>query len=298
MFGVKNIMRTLYASKLQIAAFSAATLVIVGTGVPLFYSSVESSNESPQVGEVKGNSTNQKDGENTVPKPSPSTDPKKNPSGSPVKPSPTSPPTQSKNPVPAPAPITFHNVTASIYGVGEEADASNDFISNVPSAWSSNSVADFGGIDPLSGSRTFAPKHNSYYFALPAAEFNENGLIAGARERSPWAVQIGSLRSNESLFKGRWVKVTRGGKVIYAQWQDVGPNEEQDYGYVFGNGSQQPKNTFGVRAGIDLSPDAARDLGFDLQAGQAGVSWIFVDASSVPAGPWRVYPPIDNKVRW
>ena len=227
----------------------------------------------------------------------------------------TDPKTQPKNqplaqaPAPASQPAvgsvekySQHTVTASIYGIGEGADESNNFISNVPSAWSSNAVGEFGGVDNMEGQRSFTPKHNSFYYALPATEFNDSGLVPGAREKSPWASEIKNLRSNTSLFKGRWVRVSRtvNGQVktIYAQWQDVGPNEEQDYGYVFGNGSQKPKNTFGVHAGIDLSPDIAKELGFTVAQGSASVTWSFVDSANVPNGLWKKYPAIDNKIRW
>lgn len=191
-----------------------------------------------------------------------------------------------------------HAVRASVYGVGEDADASNDYISNFPSAWSSDSVRDFGGVDPLQRRRDFTSLHNTYYFALPAAEFDENGLIPGAREKSPWAAESSRLSKEQSLFKGRWIRVQSGEKKIYAQWHDVGPNEEADYAYVFGNGSVKPVNTFGVKAGLDLSPDAAHALGFGLDEGFQQVVWSFVDESDVPDGPWREYPPIDNNTRW
>lgn len=195
-----------------------------------------------------------------------------------------------------------HTVTASIYGIGEDANDSNNNISNVPSAWSSDTVVEFGGVDIFQGNRTFIPKHNTFYFALPAMEFNESGLIPGSREKSPWASEVKTLGENNSLFKGRWVRVSRSvsgqTKTIYAQWQDVGPNEEQDYGYVFGDGRQKPKNAFGVSAGIDLSPDASRGLGFSVEEGSATVTWSFVDASAVPNGPWKSYPSIDNNIRW
>jgi hypothetical protein len=185
--------------------------------------------------------------------------------------------------------VISHEVTATVYWIGEDATADNDYISNVPSAWDSDAVERFGGIDSPDG-RNFTPEHNTFYFALPAAEFTEDGLIQGAREASPWASEIPELAEDESLFKGRWVKLGDG---VYAQWQDVGPNEEHDYDYVFGG--EQPTNTFGERAGIDLSPDAANELGID---GSGVVTWEFVDEDEVPDGPWKQHPPIDNKTYW
>jgi hypothetical protein len=201
------------------------------------------------------------------------------------------------------------NITATVFWIGEAADESNDFISNVPTAWDDDASQRFGGYDGAAGADSsvrdvprdehgivteFTPLHNPFYFALPAAEFDENGLIEGAREQSPWADE--PVSDDESLFKGRWVQVTAGENTVFAQWMDVGPNSEDDYGYVFGDGSQQPKNDFGLRAGIDLSPAAAISLGFD--DGGIEVSWQFVDAADVPDGPWSQYPPIDNKTHW
>lgn len=189
---------------------------------------------------------------------------------------------------------THTNIIASIYYIGETASPENDFVSNIPSSWDSDTVETFGGKDSANGRRDFRPKHNTFYFALPAAEFNESGLIPDAREKSPWAGE--EVGPNESLFKGRWIEITRGDRVTYAQWHDVGPNEETDYDYVFGTSS--PTNDFGLKAGIDLSPDAAMALGFDYKDGSARISWKFVDAEEVMDGPWKSYPPIDNKTRW
>lgn len=190
----------------------------------------------------------------------------------------------------------MHEVTATIYYIGERESADNDYISNVPSAWDSDAAARFGGIDTPEGklTRNFEPKHNPFYFALPASEFNEDGLIPGAREKSPWANE--SVSDDESLFKGRWIKVKRGEKTIYAQWHDVGPNVKDDYGYVFGTG--EPKNTFKLKAGLDLSPDAAEALEFDYEKGGAKVTWQFVNEAQVPYGAWKDFPPIDNKTYW
>ncbi len=199
------------------------------------------------------------------------------------------------------------NITATVFWIGEPADESNDFITNVPTAWDDDASVRLGGYDgPITPNGSildvprdangvvteFTPLHNPYYFALPAAEFNNLGLISGAREASPWADEI--VAEGESLFKGRPAAITAGNTTIYAQWLDVGPNATDDYDYVFGDGSQPPKNDFGLRAGIDLSPAAAVALGFT--DGSQPVSWRFVD--EMPDGPWNQYPPIDNKTYW
>lgn len=200
-------------------------------------------------------------------------------------------------------------ITATIFWIGEPADSSNDNISNVPTAWETNAKAQFGGADGPSSRdgnpsdvprnangivTSFRPLENPYYFALPAAEYGDNGLIKDAREKSPWREQ--SVGDDRSLFKGRWIRITSQGKTVYAQWLDVGPNVEDDYDYVFGDGKQKPKNTFGYKAGIDLSPATAFTLGF--KDDKRDVSWQFVDPQNVPDGPWKLYPAINNKTYW
>lgn len=197
-----------------------------------------------------------------------------------------------------------HNVNATIFWVGEEASTDNAGIPNTSTEWDSNAGKRLGGVDdPRKRTAeglpsTFTPKHNPFYIALPASEFDDHGVIAGARRASPWANEHAS--EDKSLFKGRWVKITRGSKVVYAQWLDTGPsdNGEQvnDYKYVFG--VMRPKNTFGLRAGIDLSPATALKLDINLDVGQANVAWRFIDAKDVPKGIWTKYPAIDNATHW
>lgn len=201
------------------------------------------------------------------------------------------------------------DITATIFWIGEPADESNDHISNVPTAWDTHADRRFGGFDGPAhpnGSildvprnehgiiTSFKPDHNPYYFALPAAEFTGGPPLAQARASSPWANE--TVSEGESLFKGRWAKIASEDQTIYAQWLDVGPNETDDYPYVFGDGSQLPTNTYGLGAGIDLSPAAAISLGFN--DGGHKVSWQFVDEVDVPDGPWRQHEAIDNKTYW
>jgi hypothetical protein len=191
-------------------------------------------------------------------------------------------------------------IMATVFYLGEEASDDNAGISNVPTSWDSNSIRRFGGIDSPDQSRSFVPKHNTYYFALPADEFDEKGPLEGAHESSPWSGE--ELPEGASLFKGRWIKVSSGDMEIYAQWVDCGPSDDpngnQDYNYVFGDSDQRPINTFGLRAGLDLSPSAAKDLGFGVDEGGINVSWQFVDGIDVPEGPWSKYPAIDNRTHW
>lgn len=230
------------------------------------------------------------------------------------------PPAATAAPAPAPKPKapetakapekypTHHNITATVFFLGEGESADNAYITNEETAWDSNPMKRFGGVDKINALRdgnsvitSFTPKHNPYYIALPASEFTETGPVPGARAKSPWAAEAAGMSDEESLFKGRWVRVERDGyKPVYAQWLDVGPDSAdvpQDYGYVFGDDSQKPSNTFNLKAGIDLSPAAAGRLGFN--DGGEQVSWSFVDRSDVPADdPALLYAPIDNRTHW
>lgn len=197
-------------------------------------------------------------------------------------------------------------IMATVFYLGEEASAANANISNIPTSWDENSVQRFGGVDDPSrrskdgGPVGFKPKHNTYYFALPADEFDKNGPIVGAHEASPWADE--ATGEGKSLFKGRWIEVEKDGAKVYAQWVDCGPSDDpngiRDYEYVFGDDDARPKNAFGLKAGLDLSPAAANALGFGIEEGGANVSWRFVEADDVPNGPWKDYPPIDNQTHW
>jgi hypothetical protein len=199
-----------------------------------------------------------------------------------------------------------HTVVATVFNVGEAASADNAYISNTGTSWDSDATATFGGFDnPEDRSAeglpaNFAPNHNPFYFALPADEFDENGIISGAREASPWAGE--PVGDGRSLFKGRWIQVTRGDSTIYAQWLDCGPSDNpdgaRDYDYVFGPSGARPKNRFGLKAGLDLSPAAAFNLGFGIAEGGAEVTWQFVDEADVPDGLWKQFPAIDNSTHW
>ena len=188
--------------------------------------------------------------------------------------------------------VAEHTVTASVFWVGEKPSADNGSITNEETEWDKDPMARFGGVD-TPGGRDFTPKHNPFYFALPAMEFTENRPVPGAHEASPWAAEAGSLGENKSLFKGRWVRMQHGEKVAYGQWLDTGPFVEDDYDYVFGDA--EPSNTEGLGAGLDVSPDTAAYLGFE---GSGEVTWSFVEADQVPEGPWQRYPVIDNQTHW
>lgn len=181
---------------------------------------------------------------------------------------------------------TVHsNIMTTVFWVGEAADAENDHISNVPSAWDDTWQTSYGGYDnpnKRSGYKPvgFDPLENPFYFALPYADLTEQGT------RKPTASEClaytTSTDDHYSWCKNTWIAVTYSGKTAYAQWEDVGPNEDDDATYVFG--TARPKNTFGERAGLDVSPAVRDYLGLD---GANRTSWTFVPPSSVPGGPWK-----------
>jgi hypothetical protein len=182
-----------------------------------------------------------------------------------------------------PSPFTQYKIaTTTLFWVGEGADSSNNFISNVPSYWDEEWQTHFGGVDsPASrcGYRpcSFVPKENPFYVALPYGEIDpQTGELKPSARGIPWF-------GEEPLLKNRWVEVLYAYKVCYGQLEDVGPNETDDYGYVFG-GKQIPQNTFGEHAGLDISPALWECLGL---RDNAPVAWRFVREESVPAGPWR-----------
>ncbi len=189
---------------------------------------------------------------------------------------------QSTTIVPAKYP-PHQNITATVFWVGEGADSSNDFIHNRSSAWMSDWVTAYGGIDDPNNRCgylpcDFTPNENSFYFALPFGDNTETGRKS-AKELQiiPWYDE--KIPENASLLKNRWIKVAHNDKTAYGQWEDVGPFSENDGAYVFG--SAQPTER---RAGLDLSPAFADALGVD---GRAVVTWQFIDERDVPDGPWK-----------
>lgn len=180
----------------------------------------------------------------------------------------------------------YKEATTTLFWVGEESNAENDFIANHESYFDSFWLEHYGGIDspaPRCGFLpcAFLPRENPFYFALPYGERDEEGNLKSSVERIPWYRPI-SLADNQSLLKNVWIEIRYGDRVCYAQWQDVGPFETDDFDYVFG--ASPPKNTFGVSAGLDISPATWDCLGLKTNDVTA---WRFVPDSQVPPGPWK-----------
>lgn len=177
----------------------------------------------------------------------------------------------------------YKSALATIFWVGEEADASNGYIPNHQSAWEASWEENFGGVDdpddrcgyhPCS----FTPRQNPFYFALPYNDLNKNGHRKQSAQAIPW---FQSRQHLKSILKNTWIEINYQNSTCYGQWQDVGPFESDDFDYVFG--TQLPKNTQGVKAGIDLSPALRDCLGMTTNT---VVSWRFVETSQIPDGPW------------
>jgi hypothetical protein len=178
---------------------------------------------------------------------------------------------------------THSGIVATVFWVGEASDSDNHFIPNNSSAWVGDWQGEFGGIDdPARRCRVYLPcftyNENPFYFALPFNDYNQAGNLKSSLQLSRIYWHNGPPAPGASLVKNRWIRVTNGNKVAYAQWEDVGPVNEDDSDYVFGNAMPR------YRAGLDLSPATAVAVGLD---GEGPVSWTFVPPDQVPDGPWR-----------
>ena len=179
-----------------------------------------------------------------------------------------------------PQPANWKWGVATVFWVGEGETEDNDYITNVESAWDGRWMEHYGGVDDPDvrcGFQpcAFVPKENPFYVALPYNDLDDSGRTKANARRIPWFTA-----SNKSILKNRWIEVRHDGKTCFGQWQDVGPFEEDDVEYVFGD-SKSPKNQFGEKAGIDLSPALASCLRID---GSDIVQWRHVEFENVPAG--------------
>jgi hypothetical protein len=172
-------------------------------------------------------------------------------------------------------------ITATMFWAGEKPAKGT---ANLSSAWDEKWAEHFGGSDdPKKAAAGFEPRENRFYVALPYNDLAKGGRKAGAEKRVPWANQKQEWGKWEPMCKDRWVRVSCGQQVCYAQWEDVGPFETDDAAYVFGDGSVRPKNKENEGAGIDVSPAVSAYLGV---GGMGKVDWQFVEKEDVPAGPW------------
>ena len=180
------------------------------------------------------------------------------------------------------------NITTTVFWIGELPTANNP-TPNTVSAWDRKWTSNFGGYDNPSPSaregyipKAFTPGQNPFYFALPYNDITRTGTKASARTMIPW-FKKSFYRSGRTVLKGRWMAIRKRDKICYAQWEDVGPFETDDWNYVFGD--SRPRTSKNRAAGLDVSPAVRDYLGFG--GGYGTVDWRFVDIDEVPDGPWK-----------
>ncbi len=198
------------------------------------------------------------------------------------------------------------NITASMFYVGEKASEENNDQTNEEAAWCTNWVRCFGGVDDpnhrsADGYRPakFTPKENPFYVALPCDEFTNDGHqpdFVNHASQIPW-VTLGAngkpdLPEEASVLKNVWVQIQAGDKTVFAQLEDTGPFEESgdannDCAYVFATDDRRPANTWGLKAGIDLSPAVMKQLTGSSQTGNLTVKWRFAQ-KPIEDGPWTM----------
>lgn len=179
------------------------------------------------------------------------------------------------------------DIVTTVFWIGELPTPGNP-VPNTVSAWDKRWTSNYGGYDnPDPETRDgflpkeFTPGQNPFYFALPYNDIGKSGTKASA-QAIPWYDEA-FYRNGRTILKGRWIAIRMGGKVCYAQWEDVGPFETDDWDYVFGNA--RPKTRGNKGAGLDVSP-AVRDY-LEFGTGFGFVDWRFVDVDEVPDGPWK-----------
>ncbi len=182
------------------------------------------------------------------------------------------------------------DITATVFWIGERPTKNNP-TPNHKSSWDPMWMTNFGGYDhPSPEMRTrgyrpkgFVPRQNPFYVALPYNDVDRGGTKPEARRVVPW-FEDRFERDGKTVLKGQWVVIRHGKRVCFAQWEDCGPFQTDDWQYVFGRA--RPKNPSNGGAGIDLSP-AVRDY-LELRSG-AKVDWRFASVSEVRNGPWKYF---------
>jgi len=187
---------------------------------------------------------------------------------------------------------------ATCFYIGEYRIGPVFVLDNRASAWTGRWVDAFGDIDHPDKREGFFPDgfipgENPFYCALPYNDLTANGYKENFHTRIPWAVDktidpagvppaVEEREWPYSYCKNRWILIQHGDVACYAQWEDVGPFETDDWRYVFGKAP--PENPLNGGAGIDLSPACFTYL---EMSGSGLVSWRFVAFEEVPAGPWK-----------
>ncbi len=178
------------------------------------------------------------------------------------------------------------HIKTTVFWVGETPTKNNP-TPNTASSWDMKWTQNFGGFDDPKARngylpKKFVPSENPFYIALPYNDIYTKGTKPTASKFVPWYKET-FYRNGRTVLKGRWLAIRHAGKVCYAQWEDCGPFETDDYHYVFGD-KPQPNTKGNGGAGLDVSP-AVRDY---LEFSSSGMcDWRFVDLHEVPDGPWK-----------
>jgi len=199
------------------------------------------------------------------------------------------------------------DIVATTFWVGEIFDPNAPDGSQMISTYDDDWYASYGGCDGVhvggecrTERRTAAndyfpssmtPRQNPFYLDLPYDDLNDAAGLRYRRKHVPWAKgmpwAVIAVNKNASIMKNRWVKISRKGRTCYGQIQDAGPGTYHNARYVFGSGDHRPASKRYNNAGMDVSPALNGCLRFSELDGQDDrVSWRFVDAVDVPAGPW------------
>ena len=197
-------------------------------------------------------------------------------------------------------------IVSTTFWVGEIFDPNAEDGSQMYSTYDEDWFAHYGGCDgtKTGGCQTerrtsvngffptrMTPKENPFYLDLPFDDLNDRNAYARRAQVIPWANDPGyaghAKDKSFSYMKNRWVQITKGARTCYGQIQDAGPGKYNDATYVFGTTNARPQNKEYGSAGMDVSPALNGCLGFaELDGDSDVVSWRFVEAGSVPAGPW------------
>lgn len=184
------------------------------------------------------------------------------------------------------------DITATVFWIGETPTANNPTPNN-KSSWDTAWQENFGGFDDPNVEKrclityrplNFTPRLNPFYIALPYNDcVNSRAHKPEAARVIPW-FNRDFVKPGQSVCKGKWVQIFYKGKYCFAQWEDCGPFNTEDWAYVFG--SAAPKNNSNKGAGIDISP-AVRDY-LGMKSGEK-VHWRFVEFNRIPRGPWSKF---------
>lgn len=181
------------------------------------------------------------------------------------------------------------DIVTTVFWIGEPSTGVTAAC-NTKSSWDPAWQVTYGGFDDPDPSarkwdfspKSFEPQQNPFYIALP---FNDVTNREVASTVIPWYAATPRKTKYDSVIKGRWLAVRLGKKICYAQWEDVGPFETDDWAYVFGK-NPQPKTVMNNGVGLDVSP-AVRDY-LGLVSG-VRCDWRFCEVGEVPDGPWRKF---------